>query len=186
MIAILGESGSGKSTLQDLFVKKHPEYKKVVMFTTRPKRDGESDGKDYHFVSKSAFKRLVKNDFFATFENYNEWYYGIPKADCTDPHSIAVVNPCAFRKLKANNVDMDSIYLYVDRRSRLVNQLLRGDDIEEAYRRNLTEVGQFDGMYNETDYIISNTQYHMEPDGVVTCLEAILDKRDDKDNKVKF
>ena len=61
MIAILGESASGKSTLQNDFIKAHPEYAKVVLFTTRPPRKDEKDGKDYHFVSKPAFNRLVSS-----------------------------------------------------------------------------------------------------------------------------
>ena len=175
MIAILGESASGKSTLQNDFIKAHPEYAKVVLFTTRPPRKDEKDGRDYHFVSKPAFNRLVKSGFFATVEQYNDWYYGIPKGDCAGEKTVIIVNPCAWRKLQKQGFEMTSIYLYVDRRSRLINILLRGDDIEEAYRRNLTEVGQFDGVSFESDYVIANSEYHMNREQVVKCMEEILE-----------
>ena len=68
-----------------------------------------------------------------------------------------------------------SIYIYVDRRSRLIQLLLRGDSIDESYRRNLSDVGMFDGITNEVDYVIENSNYHMTPEQTVFCLEKILE-----------
>lgn len=47
--------------------------------------------------------------------------------------------------------------------TRLIKILERGDDIEEAYRRNLSDVGQFDGIKDEVDYVISNKGYSWSP-----------------------
>ena len=71
-------------------------------------------------------------------------------------------------------VDNTSIYLYVDRRSRLINILARGDNIDEAYRRNLSDVGQFDEVIKEVDYVIDNTAFHMDENQVLKCLKEIL------------
>ena len=46
-------------------------------------------------------------------------------------------------------------YLNVSRRERLIRILKRGDDIEESYRRNLSDVGMFDGIEKEIDYTIN-------------------------------
>ena len=43
----------------------------------------------------------------------------------------------------------------VSRRERLIRILKRGDDIEESYRRNLSDVGMFDGIEKEVDYTIN-------------------------------
>ncbi len=43
----------------------------------------------------------------------------------------------------------------VSRRERLIRILKRGDDIEESYRRNLSDVGMFDGIEKEIDYTIN-------------------------------
>lgn len=177
MIVLIGESASGKTTLANMFVEKYPGCKKIVTYTTRPKREREIDGVDYHFVSEEKFKELVKNDFFVEYAQYRNWSYGTAKEDCLkNDNSIIILTPSGLRNLKKISNDLVSVYVYVDRRSRLINILLRGDDIDEAYRRNLSDVGQFDGVINEVDYIIDNTKFHMDEDEVLQCLEAILEK----------
>ena len=180
MIVIVGESASGKSSLQNYYIKKHPEYRKGVVFTTRPKRDGEVDGIDYNFVSTRAFNKLVKSEFFAVIEQYRDWYYGVPKSECESKNSIAIMSPASFRNLKNQGFSVTSVYLFVDRKTRLINSLLRGDNIEEAYRRNLTEVGQFDGVAYESDYVISNSDFHMDIDQVSECLDKVIQQIENK------
>lgn len=174
MIAIIGESASGKSTLQKMLIKDDPEYKKVVAYTTRPMRDGEVDGVDYHFISQSTFDDFVKRNFFVEHAKYQNWCYGTAKADCKDKNAVAVLAPAGMRALKRLGFDVTSIYLYVDRRSRLINILARGDNIDEAYRRNLSDVGQFDGVIKEVDYVIDNTAFYMDENQVLKCLKEIL------------
>lgn len=63
---IAGPSGAGKDTLRNLLVEHHPEqYQLVLSTTTRPMREGEKDGVDYHFRSvESVEQSLVKREFF--------------------------------------------------------------------------------------------------------------------------
>ena len=61
MIVILGESASGKTTLVNDFVTAHPDYKKVIQYTTRPPRDGEKDGATYYFISEDDFAKKFEN-----------------------------------------------------------------------------------------------------------------------------
>lgn len=174
MILIVGESASGKSTLQKMFIESNPKYKKVVTYTTRPMREGEVNGVDYHFISQSSFDELIKRDFFVEHAKYRGWCYGTAKSDCKGEDVIAVLTPSGMRTLKRLGFDIVSVYLYVDRRSRLISSLVRGDDIDESYRRNLSDVGQFDGVIDEVDYAIDNTGFHMNPNQVLECLKKIL------------
>lgn len=64
MLVILGESASGKTTLLNNFIKANPKYHKIVTYTTRPMREGEVDGVDYHFISKATFDEFIKRGFF--------------------------------------------------------------------------------------------------------------------------
>lgn len=174
MIVIIGESASGKSTLQKMLVEDNPKYKKVVTYTTRPMRDGEVDGVDYHFVQKSTFDELVKNDFFVEHARYRDWCYGTAKEDCENKYSVAVLTPAGLRALKRLGFNVISIYLHVDRRTRLISILARGDNIDEAYRRNLSDVGQFDEVIKEVDYVIDNEGFQMDKNQVFECLKEIL------------
>ena len=177
MIAILGESASGKTLLQSNLVNAGLGFHKLVYYTTRPIRDGEADGVDYHFVSENVFNELSELGFFLEQNIYNDWYYGAAKADCLhSDYTVAVLTPAGFRRLVKAGVDIKSIYLKVDRRSRLIQVLDRGDNIEEAYRRNLSDVGQFDGIGEEVDYVIDNTHYHMSAEQTLLCLKTILEE----------
>lgn len=158
MIVLVGESASGKSSIERCLVGDY-EYKKVVSYTTRPPRDGEIDGVDYHFINTEQFLKLKSEGFFAETAMYREWYYGTAKEDCTDD-KIAVLTPHGLRQIsKIDNINVTSFYINVPRRDRLIKILQRGDSIEEAYRRSLSDVGQFDGIEDEVDYIIHNDGY---------------------------
>lgn len=185
MIVIVGESASGKTTLANNLAAHDGKYKKIVTYTTRPKRDGERDGVDYHFVTESTFEELSKRQFFAEVNQYRNWKYGTAIADCVDTNeTVAVLTPAGLRALKKQGVKTLSVYLYTDRRSRLVQCLNRGDDIEEAYRRSLSDVGQFDGVESEVDYIIDNNNFHMKQNDTLRCLLQIIHDHEEKANAV--
>lgn len=158
MIVLVGESASGKSSIEKYLVNNY-DYKKVVSYTTRPPRNEEIDGVDYHFIDAERFLKLKADGFFAETAMYRDWYYGTAKEDCTND-KIAVLTPHGLRQIsKLKDIDVISFYINVPRRDRLIKILQRGDSIEESYRRNLSDVGQFDGVEDEVDYIIHNDGY---------------------------
>lgn len=178
MIVLLGASASGKSTLQKALMNSSDGFKKIVTYTTRPPRKGEKDGVDYHFISESQFQQLLKDEFFVEHAEYRGWHYGTAKDDCKESDEyIAVLTPAGFRALKRLGTNVTSIYLYVDRRSLMTNIINRGDDIDEAYRRNLSDVGQFDGLEDEVDYVIDNSLFRMNVEEVVQCVNKILEDK---------
>ena len=175
-VVLIGASASGKSTLQTMLINREPCFKKIVTYTTRPPRDGEVNGVDYHYVSVEKFTELANSGFFAEHNSYRGWMYGTPKCDLQKDyeHHIIVLTPAGYREFKKNNIEALSVYIDVDRRSRLINNLKRGDDIEEAYRRSLSDVGQYDGVKNEVDYVIDNSQYkHSEEEMLQLLLDII-------------
>ena len=174
MFVILGESASGKTTLLKMFIEANPQYHKIVTYTTRPIRDGEVDGVDYHFISQATFDEFVKRGFFVEHAKYRDWSYGTAKADCESENAVAILTPAGLRALKRLGYNVTSIYMYVDRRSRLINILARGDNIDEAYRRNLSDVGQFDEITREVDYVIDNAEFRMDENQVLECFQEIL------------
>ena len=159
MIVLVGESASGKSSIEKYLVDNYG-YKKIVSYTTRPPRNGEVDGVDYHFISVEQFESLKEQDFFAETATYRGWHYGTAKEDCTND-KVAVLTPHGLRQIsKIKNINVISFYINVPRRDRLIKILQRGDDIEEAYRRSLSDVGQFDGIKDEVNYVIDNISYN--------------------------
>ena len=174
MIVLVGASASGKSSIEKYIVDNYGYYK-VISYTTRDPREGEIDGVDYHFITVKQFKELQGQGFFAETAIYNNWYYGTAKEDCTDD-KIAVLTPHGLRQLKKiDGLNITSFYINVPRRDRLIKLLQRGDSIEESYRRNVSDVGMFDGLEDEVDFVIDNEEYNKSvkemADIVMTCHE---------------
>lgn len=189
IIALVGESGSGKTTLANYVSSKECEnanLKKVVAYTTRPKRDLEVDGVDYYFINDYQFKRMIVDDF-VEFNCYRGWKYGTKINFDDGDDKIVILTPAGVRNLKVylkNHPEIKEkvlvVYLCVDRSSRLIKILERGDDIDEGYRRNLTEVGQFDSFDKECDYILFNENYRKTIKSMASDLLKII-----RINKVK-
>jgi guanylate kinase len=79
LIVLTGFSGSGKDTLMNMILKKRPDISRVVTHTTRPKRYGEKDGVDYHFVRKGHFEKLIEGGKLVEHVMYGSHYKGTAK-----------------------------------------------------------------------------------------------------------
>ena len=60
IIYLMGKSASGKDTVYRELLKRFPSLKPVIPYTTRPRREGEKDGQDYHFVSPETLDLYEK------------------------------------------------------------------------------------------------------------------------------
>ena len=161
MIVILGASGSGKTTLVNSLIEKDNKYHRIVTYTTRPIRYGEEDGTDYHFLGEEEFDRRINDGFFAETDKYRGYFYGTAKEDCNSKNAIAILTPTGLRTLKKQGIDIFSVYLGVDRRSRLVSLLNRGDDVDIAYRTTLIDTGEYKGVEHDVDVVLNNYSHHI-------------------------
>jgi guanylate kinase len=73
VFVITGTSGEGKSTLAKLLLERVPELALAVSATTRERRPGEEDGREYYFVSREEFDRRLAEDEFL---EWVEWPWG--------------------------------------------------------------------------------------------------------------
>lgn len=179
IIILVGESASGKSSIEKALVENHG-FQKVISYTTRPPRPTEIDGIDYHFITDEQFKKLEVENFFAEIGKYRDWYYGSSILDCMKDGMVAVLTPHGLRQMKKiDGLDIVSFYINVPRRDRMIKILERGDDIEECYRRSLSDVGMFDGIEDEIDYILHNEGYKEAADETASRIVKLLEKGGD-------
>lgn len=80
LFIITGPSGTGKTSLIDALREQFPSLNRVVTHTTRPMRDGEVSGVDYHFVSDELFGKMLKNDEFVEHAKVYGLNYGTSKS----------------------------------------------------------------------------------------------------------
>jgi len=81
LFIITGPSAVGKTTVAGLVVKKMKNLQRIVTYTTRQRRRGERNGRDYNFISVEEFKKRIKEkEFFEWAINYDN-YYGNSRKD---------------------------------------------------------------------------------------------------------
>lgn len=76
---ISGPSGVGKSTVLRALFEGRDDLYFSVSATTRAAREGEVDGKDYHFIAADRFRAMIEEDAFLEYAEYVGNFYGTPK-----------------------------------------------------------------------------------------------------------
>lgn len=143
VVIILGESGSGKDSLAREIVYKldNLEYPvhQVVACTTRPKRDYEIEGCDYHFLTPNEFADLIMENKMLEAATFNDWAYGTCIDDLKpDQINIEVLNPEGTDIMSEDTrIDMCIVRCICNEKERLIRQLNREEDpdIDEIIRR---------------------------------------------------
>ncbi len=79
MFILSSPSGAGKTTISRMMLMADEQIRLSVSATTRPRRDGEVDGIDYHFVTDTRFDAMVEADDFYEWAHVFGHRYGTPK-----------------------------------------------------------------------------------------------------------
>ena len=134
IVTITGPSGSGKTVLSNLLNKEG--MKTLVSTTTRAPRQGEHEGKDYHFVSREQFTQLLSEGKFIEDVEYNGILYGVSVEEAENAFSVSkpavlVAEPHGVEQIKkyAENRGWEVLRVFVDSSEdlligRLLNRLL--------------------------------------------------------------
>lgn len=169
ILFLCGKGGTGKDSVMGFLVRKYPDiFERFVITTTRPMRDGEVDGVDYHFCTREDFARKVVNNEFCIVEYYNvvngnSNYYGVGDIpNSSDKVYVLCGTNTQYDKLKARYGDrVIGVYLYNTAYTSLTRMLSRLRDrkesnVLEACRRVLSDSQDY--MYidfNSFDLLIN-------------------------------
>lgn len=81
MLVVSSPSGAGKTTLVKMLLKVDKHIHSSVSYTTRPMRQGETNGVDYYFTDRENFNKLIDDGIFLEHVEAFGEYYGTPKAE---------------------------------------------------------------------------------------------------------
>jgi guanylate kinase len=76
LIVVSSPSGAGKTTLCHRLIDEFPDIVFSVSYTTRPRRRGEEEGVDYHFVDAPTFDKMAERGEFAEWAEVHQHRYG--------------------------------------------------------------------------------------------------------------
>lgn len=165
IIAIMGQAGAGKDSFLNTLANKDylPQFSPIISCTTRPKRDYEKDGVDYHFLTNEEFAEQVLNGEMLEATVFNNWCYGTSIKSLTkNKINIGVFNPEGVEILRDNqNINLTVIYIIADDKTRLLRQLNREEnpDCKEIVRRYGTDKNDFSDARIKNihpDFVIEN------------------------------
>ena len=160
VVALIGKAGAGKDTIQRATCKAHPDiFNPIISCTTRPPREGEIDGENYHFLSINDFTRKVLNGEMLEATEFREWFYGTSiDALVPDKINLGVFNPAGISALlESNEVIVTVVYVTASDKERLMRYLNREDnpDCAEMCRRYFTDEKDFSDL-DFNYYILEN------------------------------
>ncbi len=141
VVALMGKAGAGKDALLHKIMEKYgDEFASIISCTSRPPREGEVDGVNYHFLTSEQFaEKLMDGDMIEAVV-FRDWCYGT-SYDSLNPDkiNIGVYNPQGVGILLDMEYDIDLYPIMVNCRdkTRLLRQLNRESDpdCKEIVRR---------------------------------------------------
>lgn len=167
VLAIFGKSASGKDSLAKM-LNAHMKDKSslIVSCTTRPKRDYEINGTDYHFITKNEFNKLIGSKQMLEYTSFNYWMYGTPIDSLKkDKINIGVFNLRGVQYLLSDGrLDVFPVYIECADKIRLIRSLAREakPDCYEICRRFMADEYDFNPItlrhfpYEYTSLISTN------------------------------
>jgi len=156
-IIICGAAGSGKDFLRKKFCRGGFSY--APPRTTRSKRKGEKDGKDYFFLTNEQFEDLETLDYFYISGGFNDWRYGIAREDFDNPGKIFIMSPLWISKIEPQHRKNSTvIYLDIDWETRYRRLKERQDHSDSIERRMLADQYDFED-FKDYDIRITNPDF---------------------------
>ncbi len=161
-LIVTAPSGAGKTTLIKKLLDEFSNITFSISYTTRSPREGEVHGKDYFFVTKEEFKRLIDKGFFAEWAEVHGNYYGTPiffVNETLDKGKDVLfdIDIKGALQLKRNIKDSISVFILPPSKKVLEDRLRkRGKDTEESILLRISRAKEELLAAYEFDFLILN------------------------------
>jgi guanylate kinase len=163
LIVLSSPSGAGKTTISRMLRESDAEISMSVSATTRPKRPGEVEGADYHFVDDAEFDRLIEAGEFVEWAPVFGYRYGTPKAPVKDAlrdgrDILFDIDWQGTQQLhSAMGEDLVRIFILPPSMAELARRLReRGTDPEDVVEDRMRRASGEIGHWAEYDYVLVN------------------------------
>ena len=179
LYVIAAPSGAGKTSLLQALMKRRPAVSFSVSCTTRKPRAGELDGRDYHFIDRPGFEKLIGTDEFIEHANVFGNLYGtrrsvVEAALAEGRDLILEIDWQGAQQVRERLPEAVQVFILPPSRAELETRLRkRASDSDEVIARRLEESVLEMSHWRDFDYVIVNRDF----DHALSELEAIFDGR---------
>src|SRR6202048_684338 len=185
MFVLSSPSGAGKTTLSRMLVAETPALQMSVSATTRPKRPGESEAKDYFFVDQDRFDAMVANGDLLEWATVFDNRYGTPRAPveaalAAGPDVLFDIDWQGTQQSRSRSPnDVVSVFILPPSAQALEQRLhTRAQDSDEVIRGRMKKAGDEMSHFDAYDYIIVNDNIGLAFEAVKSILRAEQLKRE--------
>ena len=179
MLVLSSPSGAGKTSIARSLLTRDKEINMSISATTRPRRPGEAEGKDYYFVDEEKFKTDINRGLFLEYARVFDHYYGTPlglvqKLLSSGSDVLFDIDWQGTQQIKAKaRDDLVSIFVLPPSTAELEKRLItRAQDSAEVVADRMARAADEMSHYPEYDYIIVNHDLDQSIDAVHTILKA--------------
>ena len=175
LFVISGASGVGKSSILKRVMAQMPELQFSVSATSRPPREGETNGVQYFFVTEDAFRQMIAQGAFVEYDYHMNNYYGTLKSEILNKtkvgNMILDVEPVGAMRVKEIYPQATLIYIAPPSLEALEQRLrARNDTPEEQIKVRQQRAAWEDAQKDKYDYIVIND---VLDDAVATVVSII-------------
>jgi guanylate kinase len=188
IFVISSPSGCGKTTLAKMLLKSDSNLKQSISVTTRPKREGEVNGKDYFFIDEEKYHQMVGSDLLLEHAKVFKNFYGTPKEYVEDllkqgKDVVCVIDwQGGLNLLKNAGRDTVSVFILPPSLKSLESRLNeRGTDSGEVINHRLAEAKHEISKCQHYDYIVINDKLDACADQLAEILHSERLKRSRQD-----
>jgi guanylate kinase len=184
LFIVAAPSGTGKTTIVRRILKEFPEIVFSVSATTRKKRENETDGKDYFFLTEDEFRKKIENDEFAEWEKFYDYYYGTLRRYLEDnlgegKSVLLEIDVKGALKIKEKYSEAVLIYILPPSFEELVNRLKNRQTEDEVDLKKRIERAEMElRLKDYFDYFIHNVEIEQAVSDIKSLIGNII-----KENK---
>jgi len=164
LFIVSAPSGAGKTTLVERLVEQIPRLKMSRSYTSRQARQGEADGVDYNFVSRTRFEAMIAAGEFLEWADVFGNLYGTAAKDTerllADGYDVVlVIDVQGARKVRSLGIDITTVFV-MPPSADVLEQRLRGrsKDSEEAIQCRLAVAREEVAAFADYDYVVINDE----------------------------
>lgn len=180
LVVLSGPSGAGKDAVLDEMARRGHAFHRVVTCTTRPPRDTERDGIDYHFLSDAEFERLIAGNGLLEHAVVYGRHYGVPRQQVVDKLAEGIdvyvrTDVQGAASIKGLMPEAVLVFIAPSSLDDLEERLrARGSDDDERIARRLATAREEMARQHEFTYVIINEPGKLEAtvDRLVEALDA--------------
>jgi guanylate kinase len=162
VFVVSGPSGVGKSTIIRGALETDPELRLSVSSTTRAPREGEQEGRDYHFIDRAEFERMIEAGEFLEWARVYDNYYGTLRANVErilagGHHAVLDVDTQGAMSIRGMSRGAVFIFITPPSLEALEKRLReRGSETDSSFARRMARAEHEMSFRDQYDYLVAN------------------------------